>query len=311
MAWLLSDIRTYLRDNDSEDGGSRAQRNFDRIANDANLALHGAGNWEFDRHKLRMVYPARKTAGTVSVSVDGTAVTGVSTAFASADAGSFFRFSGQDLQYRVSAYVSATALTLGDTYRGRADVSAGTYALTVDRVALDVLFRAFELPFQDYNSLELEPKPLDEILWSRMYEKEVSVPRVCAVEWFTTSTVGVAPAPYLWVYPPPSSKTVLDFYAYLNPVEMSAVGDSISAPQAAEASYRAFLDAFLMKGQGKIQEYTAQLEVAIAMARRDLAQFRARRSAGQKRMWTPEADPVSGGPRKARIRPAAGEPVYE
>ena len=313
MAWLLSDIRTWCRDNDVDDSSSRATRNYDRMANDANRALHNAGDWRFDRTRERLLFDAAKTSGTIAVTIDGTAVTGTSTAFSSSgtvsDVGKFFRFSGQAYQYRCSAVASATAVTLGEAYRGTTLAAGGfSYALTHDRIALSARVRKLALPAGDDDLFELEPVTLDELLFERLHSREVGIPRICAEEDFTTDTVGLAPDLYLWIYPSPTSRTILDIPVYRWPVEMSGVGDSISAPVAAESAYREYLRAFLLWGQGKTQEYSNQLAVAAQRAHSDLAQFRASSHGGCREMWTPQSD--FGGFTR-RMRPAAGEPVHE
>ena len=312
MAWTLADIRQYLKDLDSDDGSSRAQRLYDRIANDANRALHGAGDWSFDRTRLRLLFVAAKSDGTIAITQDGTAVTGTSTSFSTSgtvtDVGKFFRFNGQAHQYRCTAAASSTSATV-EAYRGATLASGTTYQLTHDRVALDARFRKLSVPDGDDDTYMVWPTTLDALLSERLHGREVSQPQICAEEWFTTSTAGAAPDPYLWVYPSPLTRTVLDVPAYLWPVELSASTDGISAPKEADSVYREFLHAYLFQIQGKHAEYQTQLASAMARARGDLAAFRANNEGGTRQMWNPEADPPNRLGR--RMRPAPGEPVYQ
>lgn len=314
MAWALSDIRTYLKDLDAEDGSARAQRLYDRIANDANRALHGAGDWSFDRSIQRLFYDAAKSDGTVTVSQDGTAVTGASTAFSTSgavtDVGKFFRFDGQAHQYRCSAVGGATSATLGDTYRGAA-LSGDTYQLTHDRLQLNARFRKLAVPDGDDDTYMVWPVTLDELLYERLHGREISFPMICAEEWWTSSTTGGAPDPFLWVYPSPLNRTVLDVPMYFWPVELSSSTDGISAPAEADSAYREFLHAYLFQIQGHQDKYASQLAIAQDRARKDLAQFRASNEGSQKRMWSSDADAPDNVGRVRRMRPASGEPVHE
>lgn len=300
MSWTLTDIRQHLRDLDAEDGSSRAQRVYDRIANDANRALHEAGNWSFDRVKGRLHFPAQAT-GTCDLSVNGTALTNGS-GFTSADAGKHVRLRGEALQYLISAYGSASALTLAEAYRGDSAVSGGAFSLTQDRLALPTRFRSMgDIYLNDWPE-PLQFVTLDELLWERMNARECSVPRCYAIEFYATSTqldAGTSKAPYLWVYPPPSSKRTLDFYYFEWPVEMSNSSDGISAPQPAEKVHREFLRAYLLLEQGKVAEYETQRNAALGFARSSLAQYRVSADAGARESWTPAAD---GGRRMGRRR---------
>lgn len=291
-----------------QNGSARATRIYDKIANDANRAMHEAGEWEFDRTTARLVFAAVKTAGTIAIAVDGTALTGSGTSFASADAGKHMRYSGEDLQYLVSAYGSGTSLTM-EAYRGSAALTAATYQLTQERVALPTRFRTYWPARVALRQTICAQATLREIEELRMYQRELSIPRLTAVEHYTASAAGGAPAPYLWVYPAPSDKAVLDLSIFQWPVEMSTATDGISAPQAAEKVHREYLRAYLLLEQGKPQEADNQMRVATAMARSTLGAHRSREDAGVREYWTPEGDADSRG-RRGRSWPAPGEPVH-
>jgi hypothetical protein len=90
-----------------------------------------AGRWPwsflFGREVVQTV--ADKTAGTVSITTATTAVTGVGTAFASGDVGKFIQFSGANDWYKVTAYTSATAITIEAPYAPTTSASGVTYTL--------------------------------------------------------------------------------------------------------------------------------------------------------------------------------------
>lgn len=85
--------------------------------------------WPFLEARESIATVLDKTAGTVSVTSGSTTVTGVSTAFAAADVGSFIQFSSENDWYRISARSSTTDLTLDKAYVESANLSGGTYTI--------------------------------------------------------------------------------------------------------------------------------------------------------------------------------------
>lgn len=85
--------------------------------------------WSFMLGRESIVTVVDKTAGTVSVSAAGTSVTGVSTAFASTDIGSFIQFQGENDWYQIATTPSATSLTISTAYAQTTNLSAGTYII--------------------------------------------------------------------------------------------------------------------------------------------------------------------------------------
>jgi hypothetical protein len=299
-----AELRQFLRDHDADSNSTQAQREYDRIIGEARRELSRIGPWSFERTKTRLVLEAAKTAGTVSIAVDGTALTGVGTAFAAADAGKHVRYQGEYLQYLVSAYVSPTALTV-EAYRGAADLSGKAYQLTRDRIILPLLFRSVELPLQNSDGQEIQPVTLDEILYWRMNGREVSsTPQIFAIEW-AQGAAGAAPVAYLWVYPSPSQKVVIEGYVYLWPDETGASG--VWLPVAAEDCFRQLCLAYLYRWRQETERYQSQLATALAQTRRDLGAFAQQKALGQRQEWSSEAD---AGVRRRRARPASGEPIY-
>ena len=83
--------------------------------------------WTVDRQIVQTV--ADKTAGTVSISVDGTTVTGASTAFASGDVGKYIQFSSSDDWYKITTFTSSTSIEIEAPYTQTSALSGGTYTI--------------------------------------------------------------------------------------------------------------------------------------------------------------------------------------
>jgi len=310
MALTLAEIRQHLRDMDHEDGSDRAQRVYDQIANDANMALHSAGDWSFDRTPHRMVFPAVKSDGTVAVNVDATAWAGTGTAFADADVGKHIRIGSEDTQYLISAVTDTENLT-GEAYRGDADASGESYQITQDRLALPARFRAYDAPRLAGCNWMLDQKiTLDQLLELRMFGQAVSTPHSCAVGHYTSSAIGGAPAPYLWVYPSPLEKTIIEMVMYQHPFEMTDATHGISAPQAAEIAYKAYLRGFLYEVQGYMDKASAALMAADEFSRRKLREYAHKRDLGTREMWTPGGNKGRRFHNRGPASLASGEPVH-
>ncbi len=74
------------------------------------------------------------TTGTITTLANaGTAVTGSSTVFTSAMVGRYFKINADGQWYRISAYSSATSITLATPYQG-ISISAGTSAYTIGEI---------------------------------------------------------------------------------------------------------------------------------------------------------------------------------
>lgn len=308
MAFTLADIKVWLRDRDRDSASAQAARMYGRVANDANRALRELAWWTFDRKLARLVLAARANAGTVSVDAGGTTVTGVGTAFAAADVGKFIRFAGERLQYLVTARAGATEITI-EAYRGTTALSGAAYSLEQPRVALDALFRRGDVLLESDSGLDCVWIPQDDMLWWRRECRETSQARLASVEWYTSSAIGAAPAPYLWIYPSPLAQVVLDLYAYYWPMEMTDDTHGPSLPPQAETAYRELLFAFLLREQGKPAEFQAQLANAQAYAKASLSSFAIARPDWQREMWSMTGDGGGGG-RRRRVVLAAGEPQY-
>lgn len=108
---------------------SSNQTEVDRWLTIAQNDLCSRWPWSFMLGRETIVTVVDKTAGTVSVNAAGTAVTGVSTAFASTDVGSFIQFAGENDWYKITAVTPTTSLTIGTAYQQTSNLSAGTYII--------------------------------------------------------------------------------------------------------------------------------------------------------------------------------------
>jgi hypothetical protein len=307
MAFTYADILQYIKDNDRADSSARATRNYGRLINDANLALHSAGDWDFDRAPVRVTAAARKNAGTVSVAAAGTAVTGVGTDFQTADIGKYIRFNAEAHQYRVTARTDATHCAV-EGYQGASALAAVAYELTNERVALPVRVRKLEELDDGLNHL-LADVELQEILYERLHGKSVGTADRWAPEFYQdpAGAAGVRPVLYVWLYPIPLDQTVLQGLAYLWPIEMTDNAHLPGLPDQADGVLREYLLAYLYRDQGKMQEYMAQKSFAAQAAAHELAQFRVRTRHDQRQMWSPEFEGVGQHLIRRNLDAAAGQ----
>ncbi len=102
-----------------------------RWINDAIQDIHGRSDWFWAQDRAFVKTVVDKTAGTVSINANGvTAVTGVGTAFAATDVGSFIQFSSADNWYKINSFTSATSIAIESPgYAGTSNLSAGKYTL--------------------------------------------------------------------------------------------------------------------------------------------------------------------------------------
>jgi hypothetical protein len=219
----------------------------------------------------------------------------------------YMRINAEAVKYRITAFVSTTALTI-ETYRGEA---AGTlaYAITEDRLALPARFRAMAAPISDNTSYVLPPYTALENIWAwnRIY-KEVGVPRHHSIEWQEDSSI---PQPYLWLYPAPADERIFDIPYYAWPPEITASGDEFFIPLEAHASLRAIMLGLLFREQGNLQKAETQLAHAKAMALSHLGSFRASLEPGRMDEWNAATDPSDGNSRDDSIVTLkAGEPSH-
>ena len=263
MAWTLADAVTWLKARNAEDGSTLSDGIYKRISNDARALLSSWGKWNFERKETTLVFPAVKTAGTVSIAVDGTALVGVGTAWAAEDADSFFRFDGEPEVYNASAIGGTTTATIS-AYRGAAALSADTYELIKMRQALPARFRCCDEVLYTSDGLPLHAVDKDQINFWRTYERSVGDPELYAIE-----SAGTTPAAYLWLYPAPSSKRLVLLNYYEDAEEATADANTFALPDTVQAQmvHRAAMRALLYEEQDKYEMAVAQARRAEQMAR--------------------------------------------
>ena len=146
----LSEFRTAFAEGAKEvTGNSTLNTIFDRFLNTA-MADFEQEHWPWQERRAVILTKTPYTTGTVAVSNGGTAVTGTSTAWATADA--FGQNNARDLDkitigsvrdvYVISGTPTALALTLASRFTG-SNVSAGTYAVFQDEYSLEADFDGF------------------------------------------------------------------------------------------------------------------------------------------------------------------------
>jgi len=120
--------------------GTRLKRWLNLTNND--IASRMNFEWLYSRCYIQT--QADKTDGTVSVSLAGTTVTGVGTAFAATDKRSFIQFANDTNWYEITAYSSSTSITISPG--AAAAVTGGTY--TIRKVYYNLpadLFQVFDV----------------------------------------------------------------------------------------------------------------------------------------------------------------------
>lgn len=292
MAFTLANAKQFLRDKDAEDGSSRAERIYIKIANDANLAFRKAGLWAFDKRYERIAFNGQYTTGTVAVTAGGTTITGTDTVWTTAMTGRYIRMNGESLQYEVT-YSSPTSFTIASsgTYQGESNLSGKSYILTEERKALPARFRCMAQPMLDQIEYRLFPKPLEEIKRLRQYYAQTNYPNYYAVEW--VEDVSSVPQPYMWIYPGPSSKRVIEIPYFAWPPEATADANVFYVPFEAEDCLRAFMLAYLMREQGK-GDWGQQLGLAQAQAKESLGALEPVAEDRQRMAWYPGCEDGEG-----------------
>jgi hypothetical protein len=191
--------------------------------------------WNFLRSRENIITVVDKTSGTISVSSGGTAVTGVSTAFATGstwlsgasygDIGNFIQFSGANDWYPITAVSSATSLTIGNPYQGAVNLSGAMYTIrkfyyslssSCDRIC-DV---------KNWNT----PLKLDEL-----FPRDVDL--VDPNPQSTNTSYGFIPYGYdplnnvqIIPYPYPSDARLFEIKTFKRPTDMSSGSDLPTVP---------------------------------------------------------------------------------
>jgi len=105
--------------------------NVKRWINIVQQDIAGRWPWPFLQTRESMATIPDYTTGTVSVTAGATTVTGSGTTFTStmADGSYFIQFSGARDWYKISAFSSATSITIATAYQQTSSLSAGTYTI--------------------------------------------------------------------------------------------------------------------------------------------------------------------------------------
>lgn len=286
MAWQLQDAVQFCQDNDADSVSVRDIRVYKRLANDKRAHMSTLLKAPFERRLGRLVFDAIKTTGTVSVAVGSPSVTGVGTAFATPDdVGKLFRGDGEPETYEISAAPSATALTLAENYEGQAALVADTFEVIDVKQALPTRFRIFEedvLYTMDAWPLKrCEPNEIDQML---AWERANGQPYVHCVR-----SSGTNPSGYLWIYPAPSQKTIIQFNYYQWAAEAVNDTDEFGLPQtpAAIQAHRQLILAGLLQFQKK--PFMEDLRLGEEMAREAMKNEQRSGSIGARNQWgTPD-----------------------
>lgn len=123
---LRSEVASQLRLNTSEANHATLINRWINLAQDDIWSRYD-WPWALEREIVQTV--ADKTAGTVSINSGATAVTGSSTSFASGDVNKYIQFSSSNDWYRISAFTSATSITIESAYTATTNLSGGTYTI--------------------------------------------------------------------------------------------------------------------------------------------------------------------------------------
>lgn len=319
-ALTLADVKSLLRDRNLYDTSARSERDYVRIANAAAGMLRRKRRWAFDKRMCKLIFQAERHDGTVSINAGAFAVTGVGTSFVSADVSSFIRFNGEVDFYSILSRASPTSLNIGSDleqtrltgafpYQGAGNLSGVAYSLFCPRALLPTNFRCLERPTIQDGSWRLDPCDLADMRQVYKRDAGLGTPENYAIE-FRGGTSTPPPVAWLWVYPGPSEKHVLDLWYYGWPDAVAADGDYFGLPDtplAGEVLLQYAL-AFLEQQKGEVQGFQVQVAIADKFAAEALGDFVPVRDVGQRRLWRSG----SAGADDESSRPlAAGEPVYE
>lgn len=297
-AMTFTQMVTFLKDRNCSDSSARTIRNYTKIIQDANFALHNEGKFEFDRRRGRLNYLPPTTNGTAgtataAVAAGATAVTFTGTSVVAADAGRTIRFESEDLAYILSSVnVGAQTAVLESAYQASANLTAGDFVISSERMVLPTDFRDFCDPVLDTLWGKLTPKDMADILQFRLFVRSTGTPVYYSVESVLASDG--TELWYCWLHPAPTILTSIDFMYYGWPVQPSADADTFGLPIAAEPVLREFCKAFLVQEQQGMEAGQGAIEAAKRMCRKSLAHFMPKVNGGQREEWTPQGDTQSG-----------------
>lgn len=303
MSFQYGDALVYASYIDSQATSTRDVSLRQRAVNDASFAMHTYGGRLLDcdryyqQYLMAAAYQPATTTATVAATVGSGTVTGTGTAFTSSMVGRFARIAGTFETYIVTAYSSATSITiqpfLGSTdgYQGpNGNQTAASIAITQNRVLLPDNFRTVDTAQIDYGYGYLDgSKTRSDISYLLMNVREVSIPRCFCTET-DKSTSTSALRDYLNIYPPPSSAHVLRVFMYAFPNVCTATTDEFgingyALPAEYEEPLRMYIEAYIAKNR-RDPDWQALME----RAHKATDAQRTNSSPKQKMQWTPETD---------------------
>lgn len=305
MSFTYADALTYVNYLDRQANSTMNLSLQQRIVNDSNRDFHCYNGrlFDFDRQYIQVplyeAYQPATTDATVTVTVGSSTLTGSGTAFTAAMVGRLARINGQYEQYYITAYTSATQVTiqpyLGSTdgYIGPTISGSASIAVTYDNILLPANFRTIDRVQQNFTPIELDGSYTRDDIWRlRQYERQVSYPRMFATDTMKNLTDSTQ-RDYLMIYPPCSAKRVAKIFYYAYPTECTSDTDQFgvnnySLPYEAESVLRAFIKARMLQYQGD-PSWQAAFTEANELAD-NLQGDRSNSFGMQKQMWSPAGD---------------------
>lgn len=294
-AMTYADLVQFLKDRNVSDSSARTVRNYLKIIQDANFALHNEGKFEFDRMSAKLRFNEAYSTGTVATSNGGPGVIGNgNTLWTSDQDDRWLRVLGNAILYQIDEVLTVSALNLKEDYFS--DLADGiqspfNYQITDTRVALPARFRDFVDPLLTLTlGGKLAPLDINELRQSLMKLQSAGLMQSYAVEWVQGTGEKL---PYLWVCPSPlnNCSLAIDYYAW--PTQPIGSGtEYFGIPLDAEPVLREFAKAFLLQEQNGLGDANAAAQMSFAknVCRKSLNHFVAKVNNNQREPWTPDGD---------------------
>lgn len=129
--------------------------------------VHQWFDWPYYLQKDIIQTVATYTTGTAKVTNGSYTVTGVGTTFTASMVGMKFRHANENAFYIISAYVSATQLTLLDPYQGATDSTGSSYTIYQDEYRLAPDVDKYKKSIQMQNGIAIQDVPISDFdeLW--------------------------------------------------------------------------------------------------------------------------------------------------
>lgn len=293
MPFTVTQARQFLRDYDKLNGSTRQQRNYDKIINDTCREVFSLGSYDYNMRVIRVSVPVAYETGTVSVSANGTTVTGSGTTFTSAMVGRYIRFNEEAEQYLITGFGSTTSLTI-ENYLGTDNLSNVAYQITQDRISFPTNFRSVHKIVSTNATggrsalYPTSPTSFENLQMFRQTYQIAEYPYYFATKW-DTPTSGNIPTGYIYTYPTPAVPQILTIYYNVWPPNLSADSDQFPVPYEMEGVVREFLLAYLYR-ENKDPNWTTQMQRAQAVAMQALGATRSNSAHRQRVEWVPPGE---------------------